>query len=760
MAQTPNNSNAADRLQGRQVELILRQLDSLPTLPVIATRLLQLTASKHADHDQIVALIQADQSLSAKLLSLAGRASTGMRAEARTVEKAVLMLGLDAVRSAVLSIKVFEMFSPAPKAQTPMDLREFWKHCLAVAAATQLIAQKTPLGVEPSEAFVCGLLHDLGKVALAHCLPKSFGRVVNAADAQFGNIADFERRVIGLDHTLVGRRLAQIWKLPPNIEHTLWLHHQPIPAIPEILPARALIGAVHLADTICREQRFGYSGNYTFPRSAEELAKELRLAPAALQAVRDALPGEIEQAGKLLGLGETTSEQLYRDALGEANRELARLNQRLSQHAARVSAQAKAFEMVQSFSVELEADISLHDLCRKIALAWSTAAEVNLDAHGPVIAYAICPDEQRVVVHVHDASHDGRDVLLPLSAGFPPPIMMATIDAGPKACQLLTDDPDALGEWAASETLAHRGLLGDGQWVGGVFYPKDRARVGSEQGKDALAVVMGFALATVLTRDRASALAEQLSQSSQQLYAAQQSLTEARALAVVGEMAAGAAHEMNNPLAVVVGRAQLMAESAADADRKTWQTVAEQAEKISDIVTEMMDFARPATPKPATLAVRDLLKRAQDRFAREPEGPQLQIRLRVADELPPVTVDADQLARALCELLHNALAAQEGSASVTLEADFDAVAEQVLLRVRDAGLGMDEPTLRQAFTPFFSAKPAGRARGMGLSKARRLIELNGGRIWLQSAPREGTTAFVLLPPAAETPATDAAEDVQ
>ena len=87
---------------------------------------------------------------------------------------------------------------------------------MAVACASELLASALPksAGVDRSEAFVCGLLHDLGKVALDAVLPKSFGRVVEAAEMLRGNIADLERTVIGLDHMVVGKRLAERWNLP------------------------------------------------------------------------------------------------------------------------------------------------------------------------------------------------------------------------------------------------------------------------------------------------------------------------------------------------------------------------------------------------------------------------------------------------------------------------------------------------------------------------------------------------------------------
>ncbi len=146
MPNTPNNpADPADKLKGRQVELILRQVDSVPTLPEVATRLLKLTASSEVETEEVINLIRADQSLTARLLSLASRADTGLRKEARTVGKAVVLLGFEAVRSAVLSIKVFEMFTQEAPESSGLDRREFWKHSLAVACAAELLARRVQM---------------------------------------------------------------------------------------------------------------------------------------------------------------------------------------------------------------------------------------------------------------------------------------------------------------------------------------------------------------------------------------------------------------------------------------------------------------------------------------------------------------------------------------------------------------------------------------------------------------------------------------
>src|ERR1041385_3129016 len=170
----------------KRVELILQQLQQLPTLPVVAVRVLEVTGREDSSADQVVQLISSDQSLTAKILQLVHRAASGGRGEVSSIERAVILLGFDAVRSAVLAISVFQTFDEdANRPPLRFKREEFWKHSIGVACCAELLAELTrgkDHAIEPGEAFVCGLLHDLGKIALDAMLPKSFDRVVEAAD--------------------------------------------------------------------------------------------------------------------------------------------------------------------------------------------------------------------------------------------------------------------------------------------------------------------------------------------------------------------------------------------------------------------------------------------------------------------------------------------------------------------------------------------------------------------------------------------------
>ena len=124
-------------------------------------------------------------------------------------------------------------------------------------------------------------------------------------------------------------------------------------------------------------------------------------------------------------------------------------------------------------------------------------------------------------------------------------------------------------------------------------------------------------------------------------------------------------------------------------------------------------------------------------------------------DVPKVVVDADQVMGALMELFDNAFNATDPvKGHIAVNAAFDPFSRKVAVTVSDNGCGMDETTLKRAFDPFFSSRPAGRRRGMGLAKALRWVEASGGSIRLESRPGHGTRSLVLLP-AAQPAATQA-----
>jgi signal transduction histidine kinase len=198
-------------------------------------------------------------------------------------------------------------------------------------------------------------------------------------------------------------------------------------------------------------------------------------------------------------------------------------------------------------------------------------------------------------------------------------------------------------------------------------------------------------------------------------------------LEAMAEFAAGAGHEINNPLAAISGRAQLLLREETDPERRRHLiTIGAQALRIRDMIGDAMVFARPPEPQPQAVNVADALERVQQSLGEQLTDRQLSIGgERDADVV--LLADRAQLEIVLSELLRNAIRfAPVGS---TIEVDIRRGGDEAAtLSVRDRGPGLSETDREHLFDPFYSGRQAGRGLGFGLPKCWRIVTLHGGRI--------------------------------
>jgi signal transduction histidine kinase len=214
-------------------------------------------------------------------------------------------------------------------------------------------------------------------------------------------------------------------------------------------------------------------------------------------------------------------------------------------------------------------------------------------------------------------------------------------------------------------------------------------------------------------------------------------------MAALGEIAAGAAHEMNNPLTVVSGRSQLLASRLKDPELKIMaQQIVDQSHRLSDMISALRSFAEPADPRRQLVDLPQLLSRVVAEVRAKYEKPE-RIKTISAGAMPPVLIDARQMAQAIAELIKNALEAK-GSTTIEIRVQIEPLDDRLKIMVLDDGSGLSEHALAHAFDPFFSEKPAGRQPGLGLARARRIVEAHGGRLTLENRSGGGAAATIAL----------------
>ncbi len=226
---------------------ILKKLDSIkdiPTLPTIVFELNELLQDPNTPITDISDIIEKDQAMSLRVLKLVNSAFYGIHKEVNDIGNAIVLLGFNTVRNAIVSLGVINSFSGI-KSLEGFDIRDFWKHSLAVAVVSKGLAEKTKIA-SPDSCFVGGLLHDIGKVILAQYFQDLFEKVWNAAKKENISFYEAEKKEISIDHAIIGAHLATNWELPESFIDVIRWHHD----VRNDSESKKMILIIYLSDII------------------------------------------------------------------------------------------------------------------------------------------------------------------------------------------------------------------------------------------------------------------------------------------------------------------------------------------------------------------------------------------------------------------------------------------------------------------------------------------------------------------------------
>lgn len=332
----------------QNIDLILNQVSTLPPLAPVASRLMALENAQAADLGEIAKLIETDPVLSGRILGLCRRADKGVGEKITSIRRAVVLVGLDAVRNAAVGASAFAALSSQTIGESRIDRDGFWQYCICVASTAELLAlhNKAELRIPPEEAFIAGMLHAVGKLVLDHVLPKAYSRVVELARQECVDSGFVERRVLGIDYREAGKALASHWDLPPALMAVMQHHGTAYAQVPEC-DEKALIGLVSGSAALVRSLGLGWSGDFDPPPSVAILLPTSGVRPPAMNEFGAQLLRAVSERLVALGMSDKGPEEFALHALQTLSREnLTLLRQtKHSREAAPVPARPSAKEL-------------------------------------------------------------------------------------------------------------------------------------------------------------------------------------------------------------------------------------------------------------------------------------------------------------------------------------------------------------------------------------------------------------------------------
>lgn len=236
--------------------------------------------------------------------------------------------------------------------------------------------------------------------------------------------------------------------------------------------------------------------------------------------------------------------------------------------------------------------------------------------------------------------------------------------------------------------------------------------------------------------------AEHLTEANRQVTEAQEAVRRSDRLAALGQLSAGLAHELRNPLGTIRASAEMLAKQVSaenEVAREVAGFIATEVDRTNSLVTRFLQFARPLELRPEKADLAHMLDRAISVAERETDG--VAIYRNYAPEIPPFPFDAELMEHVFYNLIVNAAQASPKGAAVTVKSRANGnIAE---IAVIDRGSGISPETMKNIFNPFFTTKPTG--VGLGLAIVAKIVDQHGGKIAVESQPGEGSIFCVTLP---------------
>lgn len=285
-------SEAAKRLP---TDKLVERLDELPTLPTVVHELSRLINDPMSSTGDIEEVMEKDQSITAKVLKLINSAYYAIPGGVSSLSRAIAYLGFDTVNQLILSTSIVKALQV--KGPQAFDVNSFWTHSIGTGIAAETIAKRVKHN-SPSDLFTCGLVHDIGKLALLVLEPDLLMQISQKAKNETLTFEESERELQTSPHTHIGFLLAKKWNLPLHIQNAIQHHHQ----IDNqrrggiSVEQNLIVDITILANLLIHALKFGNSGYDKIPGAPKEVLKRLMIDLEGLKEISREIKSNLDKA--------------------------------------------------------------------------------------------------------------------------------------------------------------------------------------------------------------------------------------------------------------------------------------------------------------------------------------------------------------------------------------------------------------------------------------------------------------------------------
>jgi HD-like signal output (HDOD) protein len=232
----------------------LKKVSTIATLPEVTAKIVQTVEDPKSTAAALHKIVAHDPALATRILKVVNSAFYGLPGQIGSVERAIVLLGLNAIKNIAVAASLGQLFRGV-KLCEGYTAKDLWTHCIAVGVAARELAKQMKLPIA-DEAFLAGLIHDTGMLVGLQVWPDKLREACEAARKSERDFCEVEREITGTDHQQLGQGLAELWKFPRSCQLVAGYHHRPTQLSDN---NRMLVTLVYIADTMCCKQNRGFN---------------------------------------------------------------------------------------------------------------------------------------------------------------------------------------------------------------------------------------------------------------------------------------------------------------------------------------------------------------------------------------------------------------------------------------------------------------------------------------------------------------------